>query len=364
MNRNRHSQAIVRPNGTEVGGILSGVSTFAGIGGFDLGFEHAGIKTVAQVEKDKNCLNVLRRHWPDTPKITDVNHADRTNIPFHHVLAGGFPCQGASVAGQGGGLADDRTGLWFQLHRIAMECLPGVVVIENVPGLFSVSERQDFALVLGGLLGFPVGVPEQWRSGGIAKGRIYHVAWRVLDSRFFGVAQRRRRGVPSDALPFVTPAVTSKWKKGSGGPAGDECQNIIAPDVSHTLTSGSDGTQDGTGRGYPLIGTPKVFHRNADCCVTEQPDITAALRANAEHSNQFLMDRTGVRRLTPTECERLQGFEDGWTAEGVTEKGKVIKIKDAPRYHMLGNAVTTTVANWIGRRIVAIAGAKLLKWKP
>lgn len=405
--------------------MLTSVSVFAGIGGVDHGFEKAGIRTVAQVEKDKNCLNVLRRHFPHAPKITDVNHADRTNIPTHHILAGGFPCQGASVAGEGKGLADDRTGLWFKLHGLAMEFCPGVVVIENVPGLLSCTERRDFALVLGGLLGFPVGVPEQWRTGGIARGRIYNVAWRVLDSRFFGVAQRRRRvfivachrslGVSPFEILFDEESLHRDCE--AGGEAGEETAS--APDSGVRGSGGIDGggdevagcrgnprRKDLDGHGAYIAGTLKTDMRrgsdqnaasgllladplnastakrgvpsdsfplvtpavtskwsNASCSVTEQPGITAALRANAEHSNQFLMDRTGVRRLTPLECERLQGFPDGYTAEGVTESGKVVKIKDAPRYHMLGNAVTTTVAEWLGRRIVAIAGARLLEWK-
>lgn len=85
-----------------------------------------------------------------------------------------------------------------------------------------------------------------------------------------------------------------------------------------------------------------AFHRNASCSVTAQDDITAALRSNAEHSNQFLQSGMQVRRLTPTECERLQSFPDGWTKD----------FSDSVRYRMLGNAVCVNVAEWIGRRMV------------
>lgn len=136
----------------------------------------------------------LRKHWPNVPKIKNVKDANRTNLPEFDILAFGFPCTNLSLAGLREGLAGDASGLWFEAHRIAVECRPRVVLVENVPGLFSSANGSDFAIVLGGLLGCPVGIPaDGWKTAGIAKGRLYHVAWRVLDSQFFGVAQRRRR---------------------------------------------------------------------------------------------------------------------------------------------------------------------------
>ena len=153
------------------------VSLFTGVGGFDLGLERAGHRIVAQCEADGNARKVLRRHWPDIPVYDDVCTYDPTE--FADLICGGFPCQDLSVAGKRAGLAGERSGLFFEAARISDLVLGdgGWVLIENVPGLLSSNGGRDFAVVLATLadLGF------------------HDLAWRVLDSRFFGVPQRRRR---------------------------------------------------------------------------------------------------------------------------------------------------------------------------
>jgi DNA-cytosine methyltransferase len=152
-------------------------SLFSGVGGFDLGFDQAGMECVLQVEQDKQALEVLSRHWPNVPKMTDVREVTKESIDVKpDVIVGGFPCQDVSIAGKRKGLAGERSGLWSEFHRILRELTPRWVVIENVPGLFSSNGGRDFAVILRGL-----------EECG------YFVAWRVLDSRHFGVAQRRRR---------------------------------------------------------------------------------------------------------------------------------------------------------------------------
>lgn len=172
------------------------VSLFSGIGGFDLGFERAGMECVAQVEIDTAASSVLARHFPTVQRFKDVRDVGRHNLPACDVLCGGFPCQDLSVAGDRAGLAGERSGLYFEFQRIIMELRPTYVVIENVPGLLSSNDGRDFAIVLGGLTGVIPNVPEDgWGNAGVSKGRpdLYRVAWRVLDAQYFGVAQRRRR---------------------------------------------------------------------------------------------------------------------------------------------------------------------------
>src|SRR5690606_26764966 len=89
-------------------------SLFTGIGGFDLGFERAGMKCLWQVEIDSACQNVLSRHWPEVEKYRDVREAGRYNLKPVDVICGGFPCQDLSVAGGRKGLAGERSGLWFE----------------------------------------------------------------------------------------------------------------------------------------------------------------------------------------------------------------------------------------------------------
>ena len=158
------------------------VSLFAGVGGFDLGFERAGWECVGQVEIDKHCQTVLKRHWPNVPLHDDVvtarEWADEHGLVGNvDVVCGGFPCQDVSVAGKRAGLAGSRTGLFWDALAFASHVKAEYVVLENVPGIYTSNQGRDFATVLLALA-----------DAGFA-----HVEWRTLDSQFFGVPQRRRR---------------------------------------------------------------------------------------------------------------------------------------------------------------------------
>lgn len=116
--------------------VLTFGSLFAGIGGFDLGFERSGLRCEWQVEKDEFCSRVLAKHWPDVRRWGDVCTFPPSGEWGVDVICGGFPCQGISAAnGQGGGLDDERSGLWFEFARIVRELRPAIVVLENVPAI-------------------------------------------------------------------------------------------------------------------------------------------------------------------------------------------------------------------------------------
>jgi DNA (cytosine-5)-methyltransferase 1 len=111
---------------------------FSGIGGFSLGLERAGMTTVAFCEIDPICRKVLKKHWPNVPVFEDVSTLTKDCINANiDVIAGGFPCQDISLAGRGAGLAGERSGLWFQYHRLIKEIQPRYAVIENVSALRS-----------------------------------------------------------------------------------------------------------------------------------------------------------------------------------------------------------------------------------
>ena len=154
--------------------VLTFGSLFSGIGGFDLGFENAGMKCLWQCEIDTAARSVLTRRF-GVPIYDDVRSVG-TGTPTVDLVCGGFPCQDVSVAGKRAGLAGKRSGLWFEFHRILAELRPRWVVVENVPGLLSSNGGRDFAVILRGLVELG-----------------YGVAWRILDAQYFGVAQRRRR---------------------------------------------------------------------------------------------------------------------------------------------------------------------------
>lgn len=158
------------------------VSLFAGVGGFDLALQNAGVKVVASVEIDKKAQDVLRRHFPDSTIFGDITGVTGEQlraagfIPEHGIITGGFPCQDLSVAGKRAGLEGSRSGLFWEICRILDETRAQNFILENVPGLLSSNGGRDMAVVLEALVQ-----------------RGYSIAWRVLDAQYFGVPQRRRR---------------------------------------------------------------------------------------------------------------------------------------------------------------------------
>ena len=111
---------------------------FSGIGGFSLGLERAGMKTIAFCEIDKKCQLVLKKHWPDVPIFDDIKTLTKDGLHERvDVICGGFPCQDISLAGKGAGLSGERSGLWSEFHRLINEIKPKYAIVENVAALRS-----------------------------------------------------------------------------------------------------------------------------------------------------------------------------------------------------------------------------------
>lgn len=170
------------------------VSLFAGVGGFDIALESAGVKVVASVEIDSKAKDILRRHFPSSTIFDDVTTVKGSDLiaagfePKGGIITGGFPCQDLSVAGKRAGLAGERSGLFWEICRILDETRSETVVLENVPGLLSSNEGRDMAVVVEALVQ-----------------RGYSVGWRVLDAQHFGVPQRRRR-------VFIVGCLGDSWR--------------------------------------------------------------------------------------------------------------------------------------------------------
>jgi len=165
-------------------GQLTYGSLFAGVGGFDLGFDSAGWDCKFQVEWDKHCQSVLKKHWPDVPKFEDVRDVNGADLPPVDLISFGSPCQDLSVAGKRSGLEGNRSGLFFEAIRIIKEMrnatnnqYPKWAIWENVPGALTSNNGKDFGEVL-----------DQMANIG-ALG----IEWHILDAQWFGVPQRRRR---------------------------------------------------------------------------------------------------------------------------------------------------------------------------
>ena len=151
-------------------------SFFSGVGGLDLGFERAGIETVSVSEIDPYANTVLAERFPGAPNLGSITEINADDIPEADIWSGGFPCQDLSVAGKRAGFSGKRSSLAFTFLDLVEQRRPRWLVLENVPGLFSSNQGRDFLRLLS----------EMDELG-------YSVAWRTLDARYFGVAQRRRR---------------------------------------------------------------------------------------------------------------------------------------------------------------------------
>lgn len=287
------------------------LSLFSGIGGFDLAFDMAGLVTDAFVEIDANCQAVLSRHFAHVLLCDDIRGVNGKWFAGIDVVCGGFPCQDLSLAGKRAGLAGERSGLWHEFARIVQEAEPTWVIIENVPGLLSSNRGRDLGAVVGALGDMGYG----W-------------AYRVLNAQGFGVPQRRRR-------VFIV------------------ANNRSAGRAAEILFDGESVCGNPTPRGKT---GEDVANDPSTCVVSFQPRIarcdwglpeTVAPALNASEtglhgdSQPHVAGPFGVRRLTPRECERLQGFPDDWTAGH----------PDTARYRMIGNAVAVPVVEWIGRRL-------------
>jgi len=164
------------------------VSLFSGVGGFDLGLEQAGMKTIYQCEWDKHAQTILNRHWPHVPKWGDITTLTAQEILRHgqnpDVIAWGSPCQDLSVAGKRAGLEGERSGLFHEGMRIIKElrketnnAYPRISIWENVAGALSSNRGADFGIIL----------DEMAQAGAMV------IEWAMLDAQHFGIPQRRRR---------------------------------------------------------------------------------------------------------------------------------------------------------------------------
>ena len=177
------------------------ISLFSGVGTFDHGFHQAGWQTVHLCEWDPKAREVLAARFPGVPITNDVREINGAELPDAECVMFGSPCQDLSVAGKRGGLEGERSGLFMEAIRIIREKreatngeFPRFALWENVPGAYSSNSGRDFAAVLSELAGSEVGVPGSgWSDSGLAFGSAAQVAWRLLDSQYFGVPQRRRR---------------------------------------------------------------------------------------------------------------------------------------------------------------------------
>ena len=266
---------------------------------------------------------VLAHHYPNVPNHGDMTNFKEWNDDAIDLLVGGTPCQSFSVAGLRKGLDDPRGNLMLTYLAIAARYKPRWVAWENVPGVLSSNGGQDFGTFLGAL------------------GQLgYGFAYRVLDAQYFGVAQRRRRVFVVGHLGDWRRAAAVLFERESlsGHPAPSrETQQ----DVAQCLTRGVGQRYDPETETLPIAFGAQNSARQGDS-VSEH--VTPTLDKS---KTPGVTDGMAVRRLTPRECERLQGFPDDYTL--IPYRNKL--AADGPRYKAMGNSMAVPVMRWIGERI-------------
>ncbi len=323
------------------------IELFCGIGGFRLGLERANIKSKAEGQgyqarntkgdcpdfgreyveattfncvwsndNDKYACQIYRRRFGEGKLYGgDIRAVDANGIPDHDLLCAGFPCQSFSIAGKRRGFEDTRGTLFFEICRVIQAKRPKYLFLENVKGLLSHDDGSTFETIIGTLdeLG-------------------YDCQWQVLNSKNFGVPQNRERvfiighlrgqprpkifpigetdGVYTETNERIAHAIDSNYHKGW---LDNQQRTMIIGGLQEHQTIRNDGLS---------------------------PCLPEAMGQGGGHTPILLANK--IRRLTPLECERLQGFPDGWT-EG---------ISDTQRYKCLGNAVTVNVITAIGRQML------------
>ena len=370
------------------------LSLFSGIGGFELGIQQAYEDNIRRTQQkmggdsrniesrsrkstrflcigyseiDKYAIQIYKKQF-NHKNYGDITKINVQELQDFDLVVGGFPCQSFSVAGKRGGFKDTRGTLFFEIARIVKAKRPRLLLLENVKGLLSHDEGNTFATIISTLdeLG-------------------YDCQWQVLNSKNFGVPQNRERvfiighlrGTPR---PKVFPIGESDQ---------EFARKTVKQGIANTLTGRSAGGQNRRGnyilkeltrnksdaqRIYDSRGIAKTLKglgggQGAKTGLYAIPVLTPNRQKKRQEGRRFkkdgdpsftvtAQDRHGVyngveiRRLTPMECERLQGFPDGWTSKGINEKGKNVKISDTQRYTTLGNAVTVNVIKAIMERLL------------
>jgi DNA (cytosine-5)-methyltransferase 1 len=384
-------------------------SVCSGIEAASVAWEPLGWQPVFFSEIERFPCQVLKHHYPQVPNFGDLTQFEKWPHARIDLLVGGTPCQSFSVAGQRKGMDDPRGNLSLVYAGVAARYRPRWVVWENVPGVLSSGGGRDFGSFLGSL------------------GKLgYGLAYRVLDAQHFGVPQRRRRvfvigylgdwrraaavlfeqpglcgdlasgrnkrshpartvttgtgrrydADTDDFVVSVNPQVARTLTSGGSTPArrgkrsGSNQENLVV----HTLrSSGHDASEDGSGRGTPLVVcngqssyreadlAPPLRSSGADCgggseviaFHTQQDPVSARISPalGCGRGSIGALDRVGVadglpRRLTPAECERLQGFSGTYTA--------IPGSSDSQRYRAIGNSMAVPCMAWIGRRIAFV----------
>jgi len=293
-------------------------SLFSGIGGFELGFERAGMRVSWQVEQDAYCRAVLARHFPDAVRFEDVREVGARELEPVDLICGGFPCQDLSAAGRGAGLAGSRSGLWSEFARIVRELRPRYVVVENVPALLTGKGKRWDRGPIGRVL------------GDLAEAR-YDAEWACLSAREFGAPHLRKRvwivAYPArDAEAGAATESRSERQRARAGGERSRAADLADPDAERQSRRAGERRSSGRGELEDSGGVGLAV-----------PD---ADRQQHEGRAQALGGSAG------------EELWDHWAAEPAVGRVADGVPQRVDRLAALGNALVPQIAEWIGRRIL------------
>jgi len=338
-------------------------SMFTGVGGFELGLENTGSSTnlskgwkensrssqnlqckrdkpsnetisfnpVGFSEIDKYANELLTKRFPRVKNYGDCTKINPSELPDFDMLCGGFPCQAFSIAGKRRGFEDTRGTMFFEIARILKVKRPKIVLLENVKGLLNHEGGKTFRTIIQTLseLG-------------------YNVQWMVLNSKFFGVPQNRERVFIIGSLRGTSRPEILPFRESDGIPAKElqvlrnssyDTDRLYGTEgIARTMRANAGGKGAKTGI-YAVLTPDRAEKRQNGRRFKGPGEPSFTMTGQDIHG---VTDGTQIRRLTPTECERLQGFPDGWT-EG---------FSDTQRYKMMGNAVTVNVIKALGEKLI------------
>ncbi|MEI6044375.1 MAG: DNA (cytosine-5-)-methyltransferase [Chloroflexota bacterium] len=325
-------------------------SFFSGIGGFDLGLELAGMQIVFQCEVNSFSRSVLHKHWPTIPLHGDIATLEASSIPESDLWCAGFPCQDLSSANQGKrkGLNGNRSGLFYEFARLVKQRQPKWVIMENVPGLLNSKEGEDFRNVLKKLdeLG-------------------YGVAWRVLDAKFFGTPQRRRR-VFIVASYNSTHAIEVFFSDGASSIAAkkssrQETQTTPPTRECHQPTTFNFGENASTGSNHNATSSSQECKEGKEQRIENRKDggnLYTIQNAAIGRKHSSGPQGSGYRNDGETWTLDSRGSADAICSThdpfGVREATGLPGRMDSNRYRSLGNAVPVPVIEWLGKRIIEV----------
>ena len=322
---------------------INHLDLFSGIGGFHLGFERAGFEVNSYFsEIDKYAIQVYKHKFKNSNYVGSVTDVRGGDLPKIDIITFGSPCQDFSLAGKRKGLRGERSSLIGEAIRLIRETRPRVFIWENVKGTFSSNNRQDFAAILQAFANI----------GG------YRLEWQLLNTKWF-LPQNRERvylvgyigdGSGGQIFPIR-----------EGGRQTDELQRQQGNTCTLTTRYGADGNgsyiierkldaQEIKVNPVQIGQSKKTFAYKSGTMIGK--DNQDAFTIRSANPNGVKTENI-IRRLTPIECERLQGFPDNWTKEG--SEGM---ISDTQRYKMCGNAVTVDVVEAVANNIRKVVYAK------